>query len=133
MVFLLRTVERLLKNGLGLVDLKLCLEIGNMRKAATVGAAASIGKGELLASDIIVDSSPIASTRAVLLHLLGVDIGEAIFTKEARDSFRGEHSPLGNALVVTVVGLVRSGHCEKCCQYSIACWVSGIKLTREGM
>jgi hypothetical protein len=65
MVFLLRTVERLLKNGLGLVDLKLCLEIGNMRKAATVGAAASIGKGELLASDIIVDSSPVSSVSAL--------------------------------------------------------------------
>jgi hypothetical protein len=55
---------------------------------------------------------PVASTRAVLLHLLGVDIGKAVLTKEARDSFRGEHSPLGNALVVTVVGLVRSGHRE---------------------
>jgi hypothetical protein len=110
MVFLLRAMERLLEDGLRLVDLELCLEIGNMGKATAVGAAASIGEGELLASDIIVDSSPVASTRAVLLHLLGVDIGKAVLTKEARDSFRGEHSPLGNALVVTVVGLVRSGH-----------------------
>lgn len=110
MVFLFRAVERLLEDGLGLVDLKLSLEIGNMREAATVGAAAGIGKGELLASDVIVDSSPVASTRAVLLHLLGVNVGKAALTKEARDSFRGEHSPLGDALVVTVVGLVRSGH-----------------------
>jgi len=103
-------MKRLLEDGLGLVDLELCFEIGNMRKAATVGAAAGIGEGELLASDIIVDSSPVASTRAVLLHLLGVDIGKAVLTKEARDSLRREHSPLGNALVVTIVGLVRSGH-----------------------
>jgi len=110
MVFLFRAVKRLLEDGFGFVDLKLSLEIGDMGEAATVGAASSIGKGKLLASDIIVDSSPVASTRAVLLHLLGVDIGKAVLAKEARNSLRGEHSPLGNALVVTVVGLVRSGH-----------------------
>lgn len=36
-----------------------------MREAATVGAAAGIGKGELLASYVIVDSSPASSVSAL--------------------------------------------------------------------
>jgi hypothetical protein len=72
---------------------------------------------------------PVATARAVLLHLFGVDIGEAVLAKEARHSFRGEDSPLGNALVVTVIGLVGSGHYRKACQYTLSDWVSSIKLT----
>jgi len=81
-----------------------------MRETAAVGAASGVGKSELFACNIIVDGSPVTSARAVLLYLLGVHIGKAVLTKEARNSFRGRDSPLGNALVVTVVGLVRSGH-----------------------
>lgn len=62
---------------------------------------------------------PGASTRAVFLHLLWVYIGKTVLTKETRDSFRGECGSLGNTLVVTVVGLVRSGHCE---QYLLVPW-----------
>jgi hypothetical protein len=114
MVLFLRAVERLLEDRLGLVDLKLGLEVGDVvREAAAVGATARVGKSELLVSDIIVDGSPVATARAVLLHLFGVDIGEAVLAKEARHSFRGEDSPLGNALVVTVIGLVGSSHFER--------------------
>lgn len=58
MVFLLRPVDRLFENGLGLVDFELSLEIGDVREATAVGAAASVGKGELLACDIVADGSP---------------------------------------------------------------------------
>lgn len=113
MVLFLRAVERLLEDRLGLIDLKLSLEVGDVvREAAAVGAAARVGKSKLLISDIIVDGSPVATARSILLHLFGVDIGEAILAKKARYSFRGENSPLGNALVVTVIGLVRSSHFE---------------------
>jgi hypothetical protein len=75
MVFLLRAMERLLEDGLRLVDLELCLEIGNMGKATAVGAAASIGEGELLASDIIVDSSPVSSVSALWGKWAGGGLG----------------------------------------------------------
>jgi len=81
-----------------------------VREAAAVGAASGVCEGELFVSDVVVDGSPVASTRAVFLHLLWVDIGKTVLTKETRDSFRGECGSLGNTLVVTVVGLVRSGH-----------------------
>lgn len=114
MILLLRAVERLLEDRLRLVDLKLGLEVRDVvREAAAIGATTRVGKGKLLVSDIIVDGSPITTTRAVLFHLFGVDVGKAILAKEARYSFRGEDSPLGNALVVTVIGLVGSSHFER--------------------
>jgi len=123
MVLFLRAVERLLEDRLGLVDLKLGLKVGDVvREAAAVGATARVGKSELLVSDIIVDGSPVATARAVLLHLFGVDIGKAILAKEARYSFRGEDSPLGNALVVTVIGLVGSSHGKCILMGSVVVW-----------
>lgn len=81
-----------------------------MREAAAVGAATSVGKGEVFISDVVVDGSPVTSTRAVLLHLLGVDIGIAVLGKEARKMLGREDSALSETLVVTVVGLVRASH-----------------------
>lgn len=54
--------------------------------------------------------SPVAPASTVLLHLLGVGVGKAVLAKEAGDVVNGEGSALGNALVVTVVGLVGAGH-----------------------
>lgn len=55
---------------------------------------------------------PIALAAAVLLDLLGIDVGVAVLGEEAREVLDGDGGALSDALVVTVVGLVRAGHCE---------------------
>jgi hypothetical protein len=107
-----RTVESLFKDRLGLVDLKLGLEVVDVvREAATVGAAALVGKVKAAITDLLTHTTPIALATAVLLNLLRVDIGVAVLSKETGKVFNGEGGALGNALVVTVVGLVRASHC----------------------
>lgn len=55
----LGAVEALLKDGLGLVDLELGLEVMEMvRVAAAVGAAASVGELELLVDDLLARRAP---------------------------------------------------------------------------
>lgn len=53
---------------------------------------------------------PVASTRTVLLDLLGVGIGKPRLGKETREILGRGSSPLSEALVVTVVGLVGASH-----------------------
>lgn len=111
MVLVLGSMDRLFKDRFGLVHLKLGLEVGDMvGEAAAVGAAACVGEGEVLISDVIVDGSPVASARAILLHLLGIDIGIAVLGKEARKMLCGSDSAVSETLVVAVVGLVRASH-----------------------
>jgi len=101
----------LFKDRLLFVDLKLGLEVGDMmREAAAVGTAAGVGEAELIVRNVITEGSPIASARSVLLELLGVGISVATLGKETREVLGGSSSPLGETLVVTVVGLVRASH-----------------------
>ena len=76
MVFFFRTVECLFEHGLGLVDLKLSLEVGDMRETAAVGAASGVGKSELFACDIIVDGSPADRVSALWGWLTWVFLSE---------------------------------------------------------
>lgn len=108
-----RTVESLFKDRLGLVDLKLGLEVVDVvREAAAVGAAALVGEVKAAITDLLTHTTPIALATAVFLNLLRVGIGVAVLSKETRKVFNGEGGALGNALVVTVVGLVRASHIE---------------------
>lgn len=54
--------------------------------------------------------SPVTLASAALLHLLWVDALVAMLGKVAREMLRRGGSAFGQADVVTVVGLVRSGH-----------------------
>jgi hypothetical protein len=56
--------------------------------------------------------TPIASARSVLLDLLGIHVGMAALGKETREMLRGKSSAFGEALVVTVIGLVGASHCR---------------------
>jgi hypothetical protein len=51
-------VDRLLEDGLGFVDLELGLELGHVRKAAAVGAAAGVGEAEALVDNIVAKGAP---------------------------------------------------------------------------
>ena len=57
-----------------------------------------------------VQDIPVALTRAVLLDLLGIRVHEAVLGKEARQVICWRDAAVGNALVVTVVVLVRTSH-----------------------
>lgn len=104
-------MDGLLKDRLLLIDLKLCLEVGDVvREVAAVGAAAGIGEAEFIFHNIIAKGSPIASARSVLLNLLGVGVRVTVLGKETREMLRGRGSAIGKTLVVTVVGLVRASH-----------------------
>lgn len=101
----------LLKDGLWLVDLELGLEVVDVvGEGAAVGAAASVGKGEAMVDDLFAEATPVALTTAVLLDLLGVNIGVAVLGEEARLMLNGDGSALGDAFVVAVVGLVGTSH-----------------------
>lgn len=110
-IFVNRAVQRLLKHGLGLVDLELALQVTNMvGEGAAVGAAPSVGKAELFVCNVVSKCTPISSATAVLLDLLGVDVGVTALGKEAWKVLRRVSSTLSEALVVTVVGLVGASH-----------------------
>lgn len=110
-VLLLRAMEGLFEDGLGLIDLELGLEVGGvMGKVAAVGAATGVGEAEVFVGDVIVNSAPIASARAVLLHLLGIHVEMAMLGEEARKMLSWGGSALGKTLVVTIVGLVGASH-----------------------
>ena len=56
--------------------------------------------------------SPVALAAAVLLDLLGIDVDVAVLGEELGQMLDGQGGALGNALVVTVVGLVGASHYE---------------------
>jgi len=104
-------MDGLLEDRLRLIDLKLGLEIADMvRNTAAVGAAAGVGEGEVFIYNFFSESSPVALAPTVLLDLLGIDVGIAALGKETRKILDGESSALGNALVITIVGFVRTSH-----------------------
>jgi hypothetical protein len=106
-------VEGLLEDGLGLVDLELALQIAHMvGDGAAVGAATGVGEAELLIRNIVTKGTPIASATAILLHLLWIGISMSTLCKEARKVLRWGSGAVGEALVVTVVGLVGASHIE---------------------
>jgi len=105
------SVEVLLKDGLGLVELPLGLEVAHVvRDGGRVGASSVFGECEALTSDVVLEGAPIALTTAVLLNLLGVDVGVARFGKEARQVLGWGSSAVCETLVVTVVGLCGASH-----------------------
>lgn len=104
-------MKRLLEDRLGFIDLELALEISHVvGNAAAVGAAARIGKAELLVCDVIAEGSPIASSTSVFLDLFGIDIGVAALREEAWEMLRRSCSAFSKALVITVVGFVGTSH-----------------------
>lgn len=53
------SVDGLLKDGLGLVDLELGLEVGEVvREGAAVGATTGVGEGEALVLDFLAEAAP---------------------------------------------------------------------------
>jgi len=107
-------VELLLKDGLGLVDLKLGLQVsGVVREAAAVGATSSVGEAEVFIHYFISKATPITLAAAVLLDLFGVCVEMAILGKESRKMLCWGSSAVREALVVSVVGLVRASHFDK--------------------
>lgn len=108
-----RAVDGFLENRFRIVDLKLGLEVsGTVGKAAAVGAAASIGKGEILIHDLIGVASPVTTATAILLDLLWVGVDIAALGEKARKILLSDSSAVGNALVVTIVGLVGASHVD---------------------
>jgi len=108
-----RSMDRLLKDGLGLIDLELGLEVVDVvREAAAVGATAGVGEGKTFVNYLLANTTPVALAAAVLLDLLGVDVGVATLGEEAWEVVDRDGGALGNALVVTVVGFVGSSHVE---------------------
>lgn len=106
-------MEVLLEDGLGLVDLKLGLEVVDVGgQAAAVGAAAGIGKVEALVDDLLTRFAPVGLSTAVLLDLFGISICEAVFGKILGDVVLRASSAVGKSGVVAVVQLVRSGHVD---------------------
>jgi hypothetical protein len=107
-------MEGLFEHWLRIIDLKLGFEVRDVvGDAGAVGATTGICEREALVGHIITEATPIALAATVLLDLLGVGIGIAMLAKEAWDMLNGEGGSLSNALVVTVVGLVRAGHVDK--------------------
>jgi hypothetical protein len=104
-------VDGLLKDGLGLVDLPFALEVADVvGEAAAVGAAAGVGELEVLVHDFFTKASPVAFAATVLLHLLGIDIHVATLGEEAREVLCWGRSPVGETLMVAVIGLVGASH-----------------------
>jgi len=104
-------VERLLKDGLGVNNLKLGPKVpGVMRDGAAVGAATGIGKGKVLVGNLFMEGAPVTLASAVLFDLFGIDIGVATLGKVTGQMLDRESGAFGDALVVAVVGLVRASH-----------------------
>lgn len=56
---------------------------------------------------------PVALAASALLHLLGIDALVAVLGEVTRKMFRGSGGAFGQTDMVTVVGLVRTGHLGK--------------------
>lgn len=112
-LLVLRTVEFLLEDGLGLVDLELGLEVVDVSgQAAAVGAAPGIGEVEALVDGFLTRLTPVGLSTTVLLDLLGISVCEAVFGEILGDVVLGASSAVGKSGVVAVVQLVRSGHVD---------------------
>lgn len=112
-ILMVRAVDALLEDGLGLIDLKLRLEVMEMvRVAAAVGATTRVGEAELLIDYLGAKTTPVATAATILLGLLGVDTFEAVLGEELGKVILGKDSALGQAGVVLLVVLVRSSHGE---------------------
>lgn len=60
LILFLRAVDGLLKDGLGVIDLKLGLEVAStVRYVAAVGAATGIGKGKVLIPYFLSKGAPV--------------------------------------------------------------------------
>lgn len=149
-ILMLRAMDALLEDGLGLIDLKLRLEVVEMvGVTAAVGATASVGEAELFIDYLGSESTPedgelqsrkmgvcldgdvdekqrmenlpVATTSAILLGLLGVNTIKAILGEELGKVLLGKDCALGQAGVVLLVVLVRSSHYQdNGCQHSDA-------------
>jgi len=109
----LGAMDPLLEDRLGFIELEFGLEVRKVvGVAATVGAAAGIGKIELLIDDLLTDSAPVSLACAVLLGLLGVNALEAILGEELGKVLMGMGCAVGDGTVVLVVEFVRSSHVE---------------------
>lgn len=63
-------MDRLLKDGLGVIDLKLGLEVfGIVGYVAAVGAATGVGEGEFFIRDFILICAPNLLVDALHLHM----------------------------------------------------------------
>jgi len=83
LVVLEGAVDVLLEDRLGLVDIKLGLEVLDVGgHGAAVGAAARVDKVEGLVDDLFAHAAPVALAIAVLLGLLGVGVGITVLGKE---------------------------------------------------
>lgn len=112
LVVLEGTVDVLLKDGLRLVDIKLGLEVLDVRRhRAAVGPAARIDKVELLVHDLLAHAAPIALAIAVLLGLLGVGVGKPVLGKELGHVVI-RRVGLRHVATRTVIELVRTSHCQ---------------------
>lgn len=66
----LRAVEVLLKDGLGLVELEFGLEVNlAVVEPTAVGAAAGVGKIELIIDDLLADSTPDWKSLSAIIFL----------------------------------------------------------------
>jgi len=111
LVLLLGTVDALLEDGLGFVDIKLGLDLAHVVGHATaVGSAPSVGEVEVLIGDFIAGATPVAFAATVLLGLLGIGIREAMFGEVLGDVVLRSSCAVSKGSVVSVVGLVGASH-----------------------
>lgn len=105
------TVDRLLKDRLTVNHLELGAKLFSVvGDGATVGAATGIGKSKVLVGNVFMKGAPVALASTVLLDLFGIDVGVATLGKVTGKMLNGESSAFGDALVITVVGLVGASH-----------------------
>lgn len=110
-LWVLSTMDRLLKDGLGLVELELGLEVLEVVGiAGGIGAAASVGEVELVVKNLITRVAPVALSSAALLDLLGVLANMAVLREVARQMLLRGSRTIGQTGVVLVVELVRTSH-----------------------
>jgi len=109
-------MDTFLEHRLGLIDLKLGLEILELRgDAAAVGAATGIDEVELFIDDFTTSRAPIGLAATVFLCLLGIGIGVTMLPEELGDMCLRVATTHGTTLkgVVLVIELVGASHFER--------------------
>lgn len=100
------------EHGLGLVDVKLGLEVSDVAgKGRAVGATAGIGKlkcGRVIMG-LFADGAPVALAITVLLGLSGIRVGKAVLGEELGEVVVGDVA-LGHVTTAAVVVLVGASH-----------------------
>jgi len=89
-------VERLLKDGLGLVDLELCLEVVDVvGHGEAVGAAAWVDKGKVLVGNVVAVAAPVVvPSQSLVAWMLGVGPARQSERRErGRTSCLDHHHP----------------------------------------